>query len=139
MVIPMLVCRDAAAEIDFCKAAFAAVELSRRSAQDGTVVHATLAIGESLLFVHDESPHLASRAPQPDGSSSVVIYIYLEDVDAAIERAVAASARVLLPAEDAFWGDRVGRIVDPAGHVWNVATRADTAPPAYSAPNVVQR
>jgi PhnB protein len=139
MVIPMLVCRDAAAEIDFCKAAFAAVELSRRSAQDGTVVHATLAIGDSLLFVHDESPHLASRAPQPDGSSSVVIYIYLVDVDAVIERAVAAGARVLLPATDVSWGDRVGRIVDPAGHVWNVATRADTAPPAYSTPSVAQR
>jgi PhnB protein len=139
MVIPMLVCRDAAAEIGFCKAAFGAVELSRRSAQDGTVVHATLAIGDSLLFVHDESPHLASRAPQPDGSSSVVIYIYLVDVDAVIERAVAAGARVLLPATDVSWGDRVGRIVDPAGHVWNVATRADTAPPAYSTPSVAQR
>jgi PhnB protein len=139
MVIPMLVCSDAAAEIAFCKAAFGAVELSRRSAEHGTVVHATLAITESLIFIHDESPHLASRAPQPDGSSSVVIYIYLEGVDAAIERAVAAGARVLLTAADAFWGDRVGRIVDPAGHVWNVATRAAAIPPAYPAPGPMGR
>jgi uncharacterized glyoxalase superfamily protein PhnB len=139
MVIPMLVCLDAAAEIAFCKAAFGAAELSRRSAEDGIVVHATLAIGESMFFLHDESPHLTSRAPLSDGSSSVVIYIYLEDVDAAIERAVAVGARVLLPPEDTFWGDRVGRIVDPAGHVWNVATRAAAAPPAYSAPSVTQQ
>jgi PhnB protein len=121
----MLVCADGAAEIEFCKAAFEAVELHRRSGQDGSVVHATLAIGSAMVMVHGESDHLASRAPQQDGSSPVVIYIYLEDVDAVIERAVAAGARVLLPAEDAFWGDRVGRIIDPSGHVWNVASRAE--------------
>ena len=120
-VIPMLVCRDGAAEIDFCKAAFGAVELSRRSAPDGAVVHATLAIGEAMIMIHGEVPNLASRAPQSDGSSSVVIYNYVEDVDAVIERAVAAGARVLLPATNVFWGDRVGRIIDPSGHVWNVA------------------
>lgn len=124
-IIPMLVCADAAAEIEFCKTAFAAVELSRRSAEDGAVLHATLAIGELLLMLHGETNHLASRAPQPDGSSPVVIYIYLEDVDAVVGRAVAAGAQILLPIEDAFWGDRVGRILDPAGHVWNVASRVD--------------
>jgi PhnB protein len=124
-VIPMLVCLDSAAEIDFCKAAFGAVEMSRRSGEDGNVTHATLGIGELLIMLHGETQHLASRAPQLDGSSPVVIYIYLEDVDAVIERAVAAGARVLLPAEDAFWGDRVGRIIDPSGHVWNIASRAE--------------
>jgi PhnB protein len=119
----MLVCLDGAAEIEFCKAAFGAVELSRRVDEAGAVIHATLAIGELLLMVHDQSPQLASRAPQPDGTSSVVIYLYIEGVDAVIARATAAGARVLLPVEDAFWGDRVGRIVDPAGHVWNVASR----------------
>ena len=123
-VIPMLVCRDAASEIDFCKIAFNAVELSRRSDQDGTVVHATLSIGEAMIFVHGEAPKMASRPPQPDGSSSVVIYIYVEDVDRVIEQAVAAEAKILIPVTNAFWGDRVGRIIDPSGHVWNVATRA---------------
>jgi PhnB protein len=122
-VIPMLVCRDAASEIDFCKAAFEAVELARRSDPAGAVVHATLTIGEAMLFVHGEVSHLASRSPQPDGSSSVVIYVYLEDVDSAVEKAVAAGARVLVPVTDTFWGDRVGRIIDPSGHVWNIATR----------------
>lgn len=123
VVIPMLVCRDAASEIDFCKAAFGAVELSRRAVADGTVVHATLTIGEALIFVHAEVPTLGSRPPQADGSSSVVIYVYLEDPDIAIDRAVAAGARVLVPVTNTFWGDRVGRIIDPSGHVWNVATR----------------
>ena len=72
-VIPMLVCRDAASEIEFCKTAFGAVELSRRAEADGTVVHATLAIGEAMIFVHGEVPTLGSSPPQLDGSSSVVI------------------------------------------------------------------
>jgi PhnB protein len=123
MLIPMLVCQDAAAEIGFCQAAFGARELSRRSAADGTVVHATLSIGNAMLMVHGVFPVLASRAPQPDGTSPVVIYLYLADADRAIEQAVAAGATVLLPAINQFWGDRVGRILDPAGHVWNVASR----------------
>jgi PhnB protein len=124
----MLVCRDAASEIDFCKTAFSAVELSRRAEADGTVVHATLTIGEAMLFIHGESPALASSAPLLDGSSSVVIYVYLEDVDRVIDRAVAAGATVLMPVTNAFWGDRVGRIIDPSGHVWNVATRTKDKP-----------
>jgi PhnB protein len=91
---------------------------------DGTVVHATLAIGKDMVMVHDESPHLASRAPGLDGSSPVVIYIYMENVDAVMERAVAAGAKVLIAAADRFWGARVGRIIDPAGHVWNVTTKS---------------
>jgi PhnB protein len=123
MVIPMLVCRDGASEIDFCKAAFGAVELSRRPAPDGTVVHATLAIGAAMVMIHGEAPHLASRAPEDDGSSPVVIYLYVEHVDRVIERAVLAGAKIVLPAANQFWGDRVGRIMDPSGHVWNVASR----------------
>lgn len=122
-VIPMLVCRDAAEEIDFCHRAFAATVLSRRIAENGSIVHATLRIGDAMVMVHDESPHLGSRAPHPDGSSPVVIYLYGREVDGTIERATAAGARIILPAADQTWGDRVGRIVDPAGHVWNIAAR----------------
>jgi PhnB protein len=120
----MLVCRDGASEIDFCRAAFGAVELTRRLAPDGAVVHATLKVGGFMIMVHGEFPNLASRAPQSDGSSPVVVYMYVEDVDAVIERAVAAGAKVLMPATNAFWGDRVGRIIDPSGHVWNVAAHS---------------
>ncbi len=123
MIIPMLVCRDANAELEFCRRAFGASELSRRSAQDGSLIHATLMIHQSLIMVHNESPHLASRAPLADGSSSVVTYLYDDNVDEIINRAVTLGARILMPAEDQFWGDRVGRIIDPAGHVWNIASR----------------
>jgi len=109
MIIPMLVCADAAKQIAFCQAAFGAVERSRRAGADGRVIHATLSFHESLFMVHDDMP--------------VVHYLYCDDVDATIAKAVAAGAKVLMPAADQFWGDRVGRIMDPSHHVWNVTTR----------------
>jgi PhnB protein len=123
MIVPMLICRDAAAEIEFCQQAFDAVVLSRRTTDDGTVVHATLMIHQSLFMVHDVAPHLTSQAPNFDGSSPVVNYLYGDEVDSVMARAVSAGARLILPAENQFWGDRVGRIIDPAGHVWNIACR----------------
>jgi len=78
-----------------------------------------------MIMIEGEWPTLASRAPQPDGSSPVVIYVYVEDVDKVIERAVAAGAKVLLPVKDQFWGDRTGRIVDPSGHVWTISSRVE--------------
>jgi PhnB protein len=126
-VIPMLVCADAAAEIEFCKVAFGAVELSQRADEDGSVIHATLGIGALLIMMHGETAKLASRAPLGDGSSPVVIYLYLEGVDMVIERAVAAGARIVTPLADQFWGDRMARIVDPQGHVWNVASRESSS------------
>jgi PhnB protein len=125
VVMPMLVCRDVSAEVDFCKATFAAVELVRRPGPDGTVAHALVTIGPAMVLIEGEWPTLASRAPQPDGSSPVVIYVYVEDVDTVVERAVAAGARVLLPVKNQFWGDRTGRIIDPSGHVWTISTRVE--------------
>ncbi|MGC1458180.1 MAG: VOC family protein [Steroidobacteraceae bacterium] len=122
MIVPMLICADGAAEIEFCKQAFGAIELSRRIGQAGEVVHATLKIGEDIFMVHGQYPHLKSMAPADDGSSPVVIYLYIDNVDAVIERAVEAGAQVVLPTADQPWGDRVGRVMDPAGHVWNIAT-----------------
>src|SRR5580658_4373371 len=95
--------------------AFEAIELSRRSGKDETLLQVSLAVGKHLLMVHEESPHLASRA-ELDGRSPMVIYAYIENVDAVIERAVGARAKLLIPAADQFWGDRMGRIIGPAGH-----------------------
>src|ERR1700730_17726691 len=125
VVIPMLVCRDVSAEFDFCKTTFGAVELGRRPGPDGTVVHALLTIGGAMVMIEGEVPTLADRAPQPDGSSPVVIFVYVEDVDTVIERAVAGGARILIPVKNQFWGDRSGRIVDPSGHVWTISTRIE--------------
>ncbi len=125
IVMPMLVCGDALAEMDFCKAAFDAVELVRRPGPDGAVAHVALTIGGAMIMIEREWPGVASRAPRPDGTSPVVIYVYVEDVDRVIERAVTAGAKVLLPATNQFWGDRTARIVDPSGHVWTVSTRVE--------------
>jgi len=125
VVMPMLVCRDATAEIDFCKTTFGAEELNRRPGPDGAVAHALVKIGPAMVMIEGEWPTLASRAPQPDGSSPVVLYVYVEDVDKVVERAVAAGAKVLIPVKDQFWGDRTARIADPSGHVWTVASRVE--------------
>ena len=125
VVMPMLVCRDVAAAIDFCKTTFDAVELGRRPGPDGTVAHALLTISGAMVIIEAEWPTLASRAPQPDGSSPVVIFVYVENVDKVVERAVAAGAKVVLPVKNQFWGDRTGRIIDPSGHVWTIATRIE--------------
>src|SRR5258708_26065969 len=125
VMMPMLVCRDPSAAIDFCKTTFDAVELVRRPGPDGTVAHAAMTIGGAMIMIEAEWPTLASRAPQPDGSSPVVIYVYVEDVDKVIERAQAEGARVLLPAKNQFWGDRTARIIDPSAHVWTISTRVE--------------
>jgi PhnB protein len=124
-LMAMLVCRDASAEVDFCKATFEAAELNRRPGPDGRLAHALLAISGAHVMIEAEWPSLASRAPQPDASSPVVIFVYVEDVDAVFNRAVAAGAKVLLPLQDQFWGDRTCRIMDPSGHVWTIATRIE--------------
>ncbi len=121
----MLVCSDVAAAIDFCKTAFDAVELGRRPGPDGAVAHALLKVSGAMVILEAEWPTLASRAPQLDGSSPVVVFVYVEDVDKVIERAVTAGARILLPVQNQFWGDRTGRIIDPSGHVWTIATRVE--------------
>ena len=125
VVMPMLVCRDAGAELEFCKTAFGAVERVRRPGADGMVAHALVTIGGAMVMMEGEFPSVASRAPQADGSSPVVIYVYVENVDQVVERAVAAGARILVPIKDQFWGDRTGRIMDPAGHVWIVSSRVE--------------
>lgn len=125
VIMPMLVCSDVSVEINFCKTTFGAVELVRRPGPDGTAAHALLTIGVAMIMIEGVWPTLSSRSPQTDGSSPVVVYVYVEDVDTVIERAVAAGAKVLMPVKDQFWGDRTARIMDPAGHVWTVSTRIE--------------
>ena len=125
VVIPRLVCRDPANAVDFCTQTFEAVELGRRPGPDGRMAHALLTIGPAMLMIEAEWPTLPSRAPTPDGSSPVVIFVYVPDVDRTVERAVAHGATVLYPAQDQFWGDRVAWVMDPSGHVWTIATRVE--------------
>ena len=123
--MPMLVCRDAAAEVEFCKATFEAAELNQRPGPDGRLAHAMLSISGAHVMIVAVWPSLASRAPRNDGSSPVVIFVYVEDVDAVFARAVAAGANAVMAPQDQFWGDRTCRVVDPSGHVWTIATRIE--------------
>ena len=123
--MPRLICRDPASEIHFCVHAFEATELNRRPGHDGSVAHALLQIGPEMIMIEAEWPNLPSRAPSMDGSSPVVIFIYVPDVDGTVERAVAIGATVLVPLQNQFWGDRIAWLLDPAGHVWTVATRIE--------------
>ena len=125
VIIPRLVCRDPAAAINFYASTFGAVERLRRPGPDGTVAHALMTIGPAMIMIEGEWPTLTSRAPKPDGSSPVVIYVYVGDVDKTVERAIANGAQVLVPLQNQFWGDRIAWIMDPAGHVWTVATRIE--------------
>lgn len=125
-VFPMLVCRSPEAEMNFCESAFGAVEQVRRPGPDGSPIHIAMRINGAFLVVQSEVPDVvASRAPVADGSSPVVIFVYVADVDDAVERAVAGGAKVLSPAKNQFWGDRTARILDPSGHVWMVASRIE--------------
>jgi PhnB protein len=125
-VFPMLVCQSPEAEMNFCATAFGAVEQVRRPGPDGSPIHIAMRINDAFLVVQSEFPDVvASRAPSPDGSSPVVIFVYVADVDLSVERAVAIGAKVLMPAQNQFWGDRTARIIDPSGHVWTVASRIE--------------
>jgi len=125
VVIPRLVCRNPGAEIDFIAHTFAAAERVRRPGPDGAIAHALLTIGPAMIMIEGEWPAIANRAPQLDGSSPVVLFVYVEDVDKTVERAVAVGAKVLIPTADQFWGDRTAWVMDPSGHVWTIATRIE--------------
>jgi PhnB protein len=125
VVIPRLFCRDPVAEIEFCTATFGAVELNRRPGSDGKTAHALITIGPAMVMIESEWPQVANRAPAPDGSSPVVLFVYVENVDETTARAEATGARILMPPANQFWGDRTAWIIDPAGHVWTIATRVE--------------
>jgi PhnB protein len=124
-VIPRLFCRDVANEIEFCKATFDALEVVVRPAPDGKPAHAMMGFGGAMLMIESEWPGLPSRAPQANGESPVVVYVYVENVEEAIRQAVAAGATVLRAVDKQLWGDRIGWLLDPQGHVWTVATHVE--------------
>ena len=129
-VTPHIVVGDAAAAIDFYKSAFGAVERFRIPGPDPSVVmHAELHIGDSPVMLASEFPDMGSLSPQTLGGSPVAIHLYVEDVDAVFAQAVEAGATASMPPQDMFWGDRYGRLTDPFGHVWGLATHVRDVPP----------
>jgi uncharacterized glyoxalase superfamily protein PhnB len=126
---PHLVCDGAAAAIDFYKKAFGAVEEARLPGPGGKIMHAMLSIGDSKLMLVDEWPDMGAVGPKKLNGSPVTIHLYVTDVDATMKQAEAAGATVAGPATDMFWGDRYGRLIDPFGHHWSVATHKQDLTP----------
>jgi uncharacterized glyoxalase superfamily protein PhnB len=119
---PHLTVRDAARAIEFYKNAFGATERGVMKGPDGKVMHAELMIGDSVIMLGDEFPEFGALSPQAIGGSATGLHIYLDGVDAAFDRAVKAGAEVEMPVMDQFWGDRYGKLKDPFGHKWSIAT-----------------
>ena len=127
-VTPYLTVNDGARALDFYKRAFGARETVRMPGPGGKVMHAEIQIGDSIVMLADEFPEMGSRAPQTLGGASGSLLIYTKDVDALFERAVAAGATVQMPLADMFWGDRYGKLLDPFGHQWELATHKEDVP-----------
>jgi uncharacterized glyoxalase superfamily protein PhnB len=119
---PHLICDGAAEAIRFYTAAFGAVEQVRLPGPEGKVMHASLKIGDSTLMLADEMAGCAMTGPRTLKGSPVTIHLYVPNVDNVVEQAVAAGARLTMPAADMFWGDRYAQLEDPFGHRWSVAT-----------------
>jgi uncharacterized glyoxalase superfamily protein PhnB len=126
-----LVIDGAAKAIDFYKQAFGAEERFRMASPDGRVMHAEIKIGDSIVMLADDFPEFtgAHRNPRKLGASSVTIHLYVSDCDAAFQRATAAGAKVKMPLQDMFWGDRYGSLTDPFGHDWSIATHKQDLTP----------
>src|SRR5215510_3579476 len=127
---PHLVVKGASKAIEFYKKAFGAQELGRLSGPDGkSIMHADLKIGDSHVFLVDEFPQMGCRGPEGTAGTPVTIHMYVEDVDAAFGKALAAGAQVKMPLSDMFWGDRYGVLTDPFGHSWSMATHKEDLTP----------
>ncbi len=127
-ITPALTCREAGRAIEFYKKAFGATEIARMAAPDGKITHAELRIGDSVIFVADEFPGM-SAAPTATKTPSVYFYLYVKDADAVFNGAVAAGCRADMPLTNMFWGDRYGKLTDPFGHAWGIATHVEDVTP----------
>jgi PhnB protein len=124
-ITPYLSVNGATAAIEFYKKAFGAREVLKLAQPDGRVGHAELQIGESRIMLADEFPQMEFRSPSAIGGTPVHLHMYVENVDAVVNQAVAAGAKLLRPVQDQFYGDRLGTVADPYGHVWHVSTHME--------------
>jgi uncharacterized glyoxalase superfamily protein PhnB len=125
-VIPHLVCDPCSEAIEFYKKAFGAEEVHRVPAPDGNrIMHAAIRVGNDFIFLADDFPEFCGdkrQSPAALEGTPVTMHRYVENCDAAVERALKAGAKPLMPVGDAFWGDRYGVVIDPFGHQWAFAT-----------------
>jgi PhnB protein len=124
-----LVCHNAARAIDFYKSAFGATELRRAPGPNGEILHAELQIGDSKFFVNDPMSKTPIPTPAEGVSNPMYIHLYVPDADSLFKKAVSAGARVDMPIQDMFWGDRYGKLTDPFGQQWGIATHIEDVAP----------
>ena len=124
-VTPYLIFTGASDAIAFYKQALGAEEVMRLGGPGGKIAHAEIKIGDSRVMLADEHPEIGAVSPKTVGGSPVSIHLYVEDVDRAVERAIAAGAKLVRPVADQFYGDRIGGIEDPHGYRWFIATRKE--------------
>ncbi len=129
-VTTYLTIHGAAAAIDFYRRAFGAKEICRMPSPDGKIMHAEITIGDSHIMLADESSASETKSPQTLKGTTAGIFLYVEDVDAAFKQAVKAGAKETMPLQNMFWGDRFGRVTDPFGHRWMLASRVEEVSPA---------
>jgi len=120
---PYLCIAGASEAIEFYKKAFAAKELRRHAMPDGKILNAELRIGDSMIMVSDEFPGSDVKSPATLGGSAVTVHLYTKDVDGLWATALAAGAKVTMPMDNMFWGERYGQLVDPFGHRWSLSKR----------------
>ena len=126
-----LVVRGAAKAIEFYTEVFGATERYRFPGPNGTISHAEILIGDSVVILEDEYPDRGTKAPPLDGldGSPAFQYIYVEDVDAVVEKAASLGATVKRPPQDQFYGDRDGFVIDPFGHGWTISSHVEDVAP----------
>ena len=124
-VTPYLVVKGGGAAIDFYGKAFGAKELFRMPDPSGRVGHAEIKIGDSVVMLADEHPELGYLGPQSQGGTPVSLMIYVEDVDTVFKQAISHGAEQKKPVKDEFYGDRMGTVIDPFGHIWHIATHKE--------------
>jgi PhnB protein len=137
-VTPYLAVDDASAAIEYYKKAFGAKERVRMDTPDGKIGHAEVEIGDSLVMLSDPFPQATTRPPAELGGTSASVFLYVDDVDAVVRRAVDAGATVTMDVADQFWGDRFGSIRDPFGHIWSIATHVEDVSPEEMAERAKQ-
>jgi len=121
-ITPVLIVKNGDEAIEFYKKGFGVEERSRMKGPDGRIAHAELKLGDSVFMLSDEYPEMECHSPKTIGGSPVSMYVYVEDVDSVFNKAISAGAKALDPVKDQFWGDRHGRLEDPFGHLWSIAT-----------------